>query len=325
MTNLITGLQHFGHCILVIGICLTPSLSRAEVTAERSQHGVAIKIDGKLFTEYWTKAGHSPSLYPVIGPTGKPVTRSYPFTLPKKDGTHDHPHHQSIWFALDKVNGIDFWGANANNDKGDTGPHIAHRDFVTIKTGSEAKIVTRNDWMNGDERVLQDERTLLFGTGKDDTRWIDFAIRLKASDGDVTLGDTKEGAFAVRVADSMRVDAKQGGHIVSSEGRENANAWGMPARWVDYTGPADGETVGITIMSHPKTFRPEPRWHVRTYGLFAANPIGQVDFPHHEAAQQGPVTIKRGDSLSLRYRVLFHRGNTNKEDTEQAFRVFAEH
>src|SRR5436309_8233418 len=115
MTNQTSAPKHFGHWVLVIGISFFPSLSRAEVTAERSPHGVVIKIDGNLFTEYWTKAGHSPSMYPVIGPTRKPVTRSYPFTAPKKDGTHDHPHHQSIWFALDKVNGLDFWGANANN------------------------------------------------------------------------------------------------------------------------------------------------------------------------------------------------------------------
>src|SRR3954468_6063006 len=132
MTNLITGLQHFGHCILVIGICLTPSLSRAEVTAERSQHGVAIKIDGKLFTEYWTKAGHEPSLYPVIGPTGKPVTRSFPFTPPGE--TNDHPHHQSLWMTHGMVNDVDFWGTNRNDDKGDQGPHIAHREFVTMKS-----------------------------------------------------------------------------------------------------------------------------------------------------------------------------------------------
>ena len=92
--------------------------ARAEVTAERNDHGAAVKIDGKLFTEYLTKAGHAPALYPVIGPTGKPVTRSYPFTPPVKDGTNDHPHHQSLWMTHGDVNGIDFWGANVDDDKG---------------------------------------------------------------------------------------------------------------------------------------------------------------------------------------------------------------
>jgi hypothetical protein len=50
----------------------------AEVTIDRSELGAAIKIDGELFTEYLTKAGQAPAMWPVIGPTGQPMTRSYP-------------------------------------------------------------------------------------------------------------------------------------------------------------------------------------------------------------------------------------------------------
>jgi hypothetical protein len=300
------------------------TVSHAEVTAERTKQGVAIKIDGKLFTEYLTRAGHSPAMWPLIGPTGAPVTRSYPFHPPTKDGTNDHPHHQSLWFTHDKVNGLDFWAANKNDDKRDSGPHIAHREFVNISSkGPTAQIVTRNDWMNGDKRVCEDLRTIVFGKGLDDSRWIDFTITIQATDGDVTFGDTKEGSFALRVADSMRVDAKHGGHIVNSEGKENVAAWGLPAKWVDYTGPVDGETVGITIMSHPKSFHPLPRWHVRTYGLFAANPFGQKDFPELASAKQGEYTVKKGDAITLRYRVVVHRGKTNSAEIERAFREFA--
>ncbi len=310
--------------LAVIACSIATGDARAEVTAERSEQGVVVKIDGKLFTEYHTKAGHSPAMWPVIGPTGKPVTRAYPFGPPTKVGTDDHPHHQSIWFTHDKVNGADFWLANKNDEKADSGPHIAHREFVDVSTkGDTAKIVTRNDWMNGDKRICEDERTIVFGTGPADSRWIDFTITIKATDGDVTFGDTKEGTFAVRVADSMRVEAKQGGRIVNSDGKENAAAWGLPARWVDYTGPVEGETVGIAIMSHPKSFRPLPRWHVRTYGLFAANPFGQKDFPEPEAAKQGEFTIKKGDSITLRYRVLLHRGKTNPAEIDRAFGEFA--
>src|SRR5438445_13757671 len=122
----------------------------------------------------------------------------------------------------------------------------------------------------------------------------------------------------------MREDEKKGGYIVSSEGLENEAAWGMPARWVDYTGPVDGQTVGITVMSHPTSFRPVPRWHVRTYGLFAANPFGEKDFPKSDKTKQGAYTIKKGDSLTLRYLVLLHRGKTNGAELERAFREFAE-
>jgi hypothetical protein len=300
---------------------------RGEVTAERSERGVVVKIDGELFTEYLIKAGQSPAMWPIIGPTGKEMTRAYPVGTPghSESETDDHPHHQSLWFTHDQINGANFWEANVNDGEGENGPHVAHREFVKLESlGSTAVVITRNDWMNGEKRLLEDERTILFGTRPNGDRWIDFTIELKASEGDVTIGDTKEGTFAVRVADTMRVEAKLGGRIVNSEGQVNDDAWGLPAKWVDYTGPVNGETVGVAILSHPQSFRPEPRWHVRGYGLFAANPFGQRDFPQPEAATQGAVTIKSGDTLTLRYRVLFHRGSTEDADIGAAFDEFAD-
>jgi hypothetical protein len=322
---------------------MIPSVATAKVTAERSDRGVVIKVDGELFTEYLTKAGQAPAMWPVIGPNGERVTRAWPVSK-SPDGvkeTDDHPHHQSVWFTHDKVNGADFWKDNVNSTPGGPttagGAHIVHRDFVEVKNdGDTARVVARNDWMNGEKRICQDERTIVFGTRPNGDRWIDFTITLKATDGDVTFGDTKEGTFAVRVADPMRVDAKLGGRIVNSDGLENEAAWGIPARWVDYTGPttpaladsrqptADSPTIsGICIMAYPKSFRPTPLWHVRTYGLFTANPFGKSDFPKPELSDQGPTTIKNGDSLTLRYRILLHEGRTDPAHLNEAFDEFA--
>jgi hypothetical protein len=307
--------------LLFLGMASVNTLLAA-VTVEKGENGATVKIDGQPFTEYLTKAGHEPALYPVIGPTGKPVTRSYPFTPPGE--TKDHPHHQSFWITYGDVNNVDFWTSNRTDDKADTGPHIKHREFAKIANqGETAEIVTHNDWMNGAERICEDERKFVFGSGPNDSRWIDCTIKITATDGDVTFGDTKEGAFAIRVADSMRVEAKTGGKIVNSEGKTDDATWGQPARWVDYTGPVDGETVGIAMLTHPSSFRPTPRWHVRGYGLFAANPFGQRDFPNPDAAEQGPFTLKKGESLTLRYRVVLHKGATDRMLLEQAFKEFA--
>jgi hypothetical protein len=296
----------------------------AEVTAERSDRGVVVKIDGQLFTEYLTKAGTSPAMWPIIGPTGKPMTRSYPVGPRERGETNDHPHHQSLWFTHDEVNGHNFWSQNRNDRGPGSGAHVDHREFVEVESeGATVRIVTRNDWMNDDTKILEDERTIVYGKRDDNGRFIDFTITLKATEGDVTFADTKEGTFAVRVADTMRLEARKGGRVVNSEGQENDDAWGMPARWVDYTGPVDGETVGIAIMSHPKSFRPNTRWHVRGYGLFAANPFGHRDFPKPELAEQGAVTLPKGEELTLRYRVLFHRGSTEAVGMAEAFDEFA--
>jgi hypothetical protein len=312
--------------VLCLGLLLMyPAESRGEVTAERSERGVVVKIDGQLFAEYLTKAGTSPAIWPIIGPTGKPMTRSYPVGQREPDETDDHPHHQSLWFTHDEVNeNNNFWSQNRNDRRSGSGAEVAHREFVEVESdGATARIVTRNDWKGDGEKLFEDERTVVFGKRDDGSRYIDFTITLKATEGDVTFADTKEGTFAVRVADTMRLEANKGGRIVNSAGQENNAAWGMPAKWVDYTGPVDGETVGITIMSHPKSFRPNTRWHVRGYGLFAANPFGHKDFPRPELAEQGEVTIAKGDELTLRYRVLLHRGTTEAAAIAQAYEEFA--
>ena len=292
----------------------------AEVTAERSERGVVVKIDGKLFTEYLTKAGQSPAMWPIIGPTGKAMTRSYPFNRAEGQDGHQRPSASSIAVVHARQGERRrLLEGKRNDDKGDNGPHIAHREFVEVDSdGETATIVTRNDWMNGDKRICEDERTIVFGTRPNGDRWIDFTITIKATDGDVTFGDTKEGTFAC--ASPTRCASKPRRAAASSTAKaKRRSRLGHARQWVDYTGPVtvaaslrdrirscgpSEDVLGIAIMSHPKSFRPVPRWHVRTYGLFAANPFGQRDFPKPEAAKQGAYTIKKGDSITLRYRVL---------------------
>ena len=54
--------------------------SIAQVTVEKTPNGAIVKIDGQLFTEYLIDSGGKPILWPIIGPTGKPMTRAFPMT-----------------------------------------------------------------------------------------------------------------------------------------------------------------------------------------------------------------------------------------------------
>jgi hypothetical protein len=284
-----------------------------EVTAQRSEKGAIVKIDGRLFTEYVTNYEGTPILWPIIGPTGKPMTRGYPMGK-GPDEERDHKHHRSLWFTHGDVNGTSFW------DLGDG--VIKHREFVKIEGGKQAVIVTRNDWLAPDgKKVCEDQRTFTFGTDGD-ARWIDFDITIKASDGAVRFGDTKEGSMGIRVAGTMKVEAHKGGQIVNSEGRTDADAWGKRAAWVDYHGPIDGQTVGIAIFNHPSSFRFPTYWHVRTYGLFAANPFGLHDFEPGKDVD-GSYTLSPGETMTLRYRVLLHRGDEKSGKVAEAFAPYA--
>jgi hypothetical protein len=136
------------------------------------------------------------------------------------------------------------------------------------------------------------------------------------------FGDTKEGSFALRVAGTMDVDAKKGGRILNSRGHENETAWGRSAEWVDYHGVVEGQPAGIVIFDMPDSFRHPTRWHVRTYGLFGANPFGEKEFEVNDS-QQGEAKVAKGDKLRLHYRVLFYAGQRSPEELSAIYKEYA--
>ncbi len=307
-----TRMLAFATLSTIVTVLAAAGSAAAEITARPADDGVTIEIDGKPFARYVTDFNGTPIVWPIIGPTGAPMTRAHP--MGESPGEKkDHPHHRSLWFNHGDVNGLSYWHRET----------IKQRKLVKVQSGSEAVIVTQNDWLTPDgKKVCQDERTLTFGADAD-SRWIDFDITIKAVDGPVKFGDTKEGTFGVRVPGTMKVDAKLGGRIVNSEGHIDRDAWGKRAAWVDYQGPVDGETVGIAILNHPSSFRFPSYWHVRTYGLFAANPFGLRNFVPGGKAD-GSHTLNPGESMTLRYRVLFHRGDEKAAKVAERFAAYAQ-
>lgn len=290
----------------------TARTSAAEVTVEETKQGVAVAIDGQSFATYRIKSGHQPIIWPILGPDGAAMTRQYPMGDALPGEPDDHPHHRSLWFNHGNVNDKDFWMEPRAEAPPERNNQIEHRKFVELKSGETGRVVAHNDWTSGGKKVCEDVRTIEFGVDEHG-RWIDFAVELTATPGDVEFGDTKEGAFGIRVPGTMAVDAKQGGQIRNSAGQTDEEAWGRPADWVDYHGPVDGKPAGIVIFEMPDSFRHPTKWHVRTYGLFAANPFGQEDFPPGDP-KQGEHALKQGEKLRLHYRVLFYVGDKTPED-----------
>ncbi len=301
--------------VVLLSLIVSPCLA-AEFDVQQTDDGVTVSVDGKLFTRYLVKSGAKPVLWPVLGPTGKEMTRGYPMRDAGPEERDDHIHHRSFWFTHGDVNGIDFWAETPGHG------NIVHREFVKVTGGKQAEIITRNDWIGPDgKKVCEDERHLTFGANSN-TRWIDFDVTVRATEGEVTFGDTKEGSFGVRVAGSMKVTSKKGGTIVNSDGKKDAEAWGKPAKWVDYSGPVDGQILGVAILNHPSSFRYPTYWHVRTYGLFTANPFGLHHFKGSNDFD-GSHTLKKGESFTLRHRVLFHQGNEKVGLVDDVFADYA--
>jgi hypothetical protein len=298
------------------------------VALRREGPDVEVHVGERLLTKYLSDAAPKPFYYPVVGPTGVEVTRAYPMkTVEGED--KDHPHQRSLWFTHGNVNGFDFWASDPRNGESPKFGTIKETAKETLVGGCALGLIrTTDDWLGHDgKKVCEDERVVRF-YGTKAIRIIDFDITIKATNGPVTFGDTKEGMFGLRVASSMDVEhrvagkmTKTGGKITNAEGLTDAAAWGKPSAWVDYTGPVQGQTLGIAILNHPDSFRYPTTWHVRTYGLFAANPFGWHDFGQKRS---GAYTIPAGESIAFRYRVILHAGDTASAGLPAAFRAFAQ-
>jgi hypothetical protein len=266
-----------------------------------------VEINGKLFTEYYFKDVPRPFFYPLLGPGDLPMTRNFPMHPDSSNEEHDHPHHRSLWYAHGAVNGHDFWSEQKDFGK------IVHGKFTEIKSGADSGVIKSEDqWVAHDGTVVCTDERVLRIYNPAAGRLFDFEITLHASHGDVTFGDTKEGTMAVRLAETMRLKQPKGkpgaGHIVTSTGVRDDATWGKRADWVDYYGPVDGKTVGIAIFDHPQNPRHPTWWHVRDYGLFAANPFGVHDFEKKEK-DAGNFIIPAGQSVTFRYRFYLHEGD----------------
>ena len=146
----------------------------------------------------------------------------------------------------------------------------------------------------------------------------------------VKFGDTKEGTFGIRLASELEEPHKDAppspprtGRMVNSEGQQTeSNVWGKRANWVDYFGEIKGEKLGVAIFDHPSNPRHPTYWHVRSYGLFAANIFGLHDFLN-DKAQDGSVRLLPGQSLHFRYRVVIHPGDWQSAGIAALYQKYA--
>lgn len=315
--------------------CLLASIlfctARAEVKITPEKDVVHVAIDGKPFTDFYLRAegAMKPYLSPLRSADGKIVTRHFPMEKVEGEPT-DHPHHRGLWFAHERVNGFDFW----NNEESYTTPNRGRIEVAKIdetKSGADAGTIKATmNWVSpSGEKLVEESRTMTF-RGDANSRVIDLDLTLKATAEKVTFGDAKDGTLGLRLAAALNEAPAKGkdagnipntGKITNAEGQSGEKAvWGKPSDWMDYSGTLDGEKLGVAIFDYPEN-QPRARWHVRGYGLFAANPFGKAVFGG-DKSQNGSVDLKQGEKLRLRYRIVIHAGDTASADLPKLWREY---
>lgn len=308
--------------------CAVPlAAEEAAIRFVPGDHRIDVLAGETPVTSYiYPDALPKPSLYPIRTPAGVMLTRNYPQT---KDESKDHAHHVGIFFAADGVNGNQFWLNTSRS------PRIEH---VKAETAEGGTLITVANWIGKDETIVLEETRQTVFRSVPHAYVMDFMFTLKAVNDKVTIVDPKEALFGIRVADWMReefssasgvveISGKGDGHYLNSKGsKTEKQVWGRRAEWVRLEAQKDGKTVGIAVFDHPSNVNHPTYWHARGYGLFAANPVGQMVFQKaHEPDTAKPLnfTIDAGKSATFRYRVLIYDGARTKEQLDAEFAAYA--
>jgi hypothetical protein len=319
----------------VSGVQVAPEIQTApqadaaveRITLTKNEKTVTVMIGNKIFTQLHHSEFAKPILYPLYGPGQIGMTRNFPMKDDVQGEAHDHPHHKSLWFSHE-INGFDFWTERGGNVVVTSVEIDDEQNAITTQSEWIPKSKPSSKNTEAAQAIFQDTTQYRFGVTPS-SRWIDATYQIQATVGDVVFKDTKEGTFGLRTHPDLRLTAnpKHGveevfGSAINSNGVSGKKLWGKPAKWVMYRGPIDGTPMSIAIFDHPKNLRHPTTWHARDYGLVAANPFGMHDFLKKPKGA-GEYTIQQGDSLKLRYRVVFIAGIATAEEAETKWAEFA--
>ena len=275
-----------------------------KLTAYQDGPQVWVRWANALLTSYRAHATQKyPYLYPLAGPkTGLSLTT---------ETSVPYPHHRSMLFACDRVNGGNYW-----QDAVPAGQIVSVGLKLGNVTPESAEVLDRCEWRKpGQPVVMTDRRKITVRVVSLVLRTIDAEIEWTAVQ-DVTIQKTNHSLFSIRAA--ADITPWGGGTLVNSAGQSGEKAtFGKPAAWCCCFGKragTSGAIEGIALFDHPKNpWAPTP-WFTRDYGFISPTPFNFIDAPWQLAA---------GKSVQLRYRVALFVGDPKEAGLDRIYRDWA--
>ena len=282
----------------------------ADVEIKEADHSVSATLDGKILWTY----NHNPS-------EGKP----YFHPLSSTDGTmftdlrpKDHPWHRGLWFSWQKINGVNYWEENRK-----TGKSQGETRVISIKRSLSKEKQAQCDFdidyapAGSDAVVMKEKRSVNVLPPDEFGRYsIEWSSTFQALEKDVILdrtpvpGQPNGKSYGGYAGLSLRMNKSvKDGVFLNSNGLDADAANRKPALWMIFDVPEGGS---ILFMDHPSNFNHPSKWYIyKSMPFFSPAVI-------HDA----PYTIKAGESLKLKYRLVVAAGAIAKESADKEWNAW---
>lgn len=274
--------------ILLFFIAIGSIIAQPKITAETVGDKIEFRVDGNLFTSYiLSEFEKYPFFFPVNGPSNASVTSMR---------NANYPHHSSLFFGCDRVNEGNYWQEGLER-----GQIISLRADILETGGDKAVIENECIWRRpGADAPIKDKRKITVSIPSKDKYIIDFDVIMEMLM-DVNIEKTNHSLFSGRMDPDLAVI--NGGTMINAEGETaEKGTFGKRSAWIDFYGARQGKTEGMAIIQHPSNkWFPTP-WFTRDYGFFSPTPMY---WPENDKN----TTLKKGEQIKLRYRVIVHSGN----------------
>lgn len=268
-----------------------------QLSAYQCDRNIWVRIDDTVFCCY--RAGRDqkyPYFYPLVGPaTGRGVT---------EESSVPWPHHRSVFFGCDHVNGGNYWQDTLNR-----GQIVSRGPKIESATSEAVELIDVCDWRPGDGAdIIVDRRSYRITAPDRSTRILDAQISLTPRT-EIRISKTNHSLFAIRAA--RELTPLGGGKLINSAGAEGEKAtFGQPAAWCGFEGVRLGQAESVALMDSPQNPWFPCRWFTRDYGFASPTPFYWL-----EADQ--PWTLSRDATLNLRYRVVVMSGPLDRSKLDR--------
>lgn len=237
----------------------------------------------------------------------------------------DHPWHLGQWFCWKFINGVNYWEYQPNTLVSEGSTEIKRVQMSPGKDFSAELILEIAYHPIKGEEVLSETRIIKISPPQENRElWMDYHFEFQALADEVLLDRTPilgqpngmswggYSGLSIRFNQSL-MDAS----FISSWG-DNENLNGQNGDWLymGFTG-IDGNRIGTQMMISPQSKREGAGW-------YAINTPAEPFYYFSPAyIYVKPLSLKKGESFNIQYRILHIAGEVNKTLLESKFEEYS--